>query len=110
MPIIINLTLNHINQGDTMREQKIIAEAFARLLKNDSPEDSPKWLTLKQVAEQVGLHPSWLWRIGVTTECGRMIAGRKRYVVDDVIGYLETPECRERVRAVGQKKKMEELK
>ncbi len=79
-----------------------LALRLAKLLAGASDPQTPPaepYLNLKQVSATVGLHTSWLWRIGVTHACGRMIAGKRRYRLSQVWDYLESEDCRRQIRA-----------
>ncbi len=69
---------------------------------DSSPE---KYLTLRDVAQEVGLHASWLHRLQVPSSCGHRIAGRKRYKVSEVQAYLESDRCHVRVRELSEQRK-----
>lgn len=52
-----------------------------------------KYLTLKSVAEQLGFHPSTLWRLGVLS-IGHSFGGKKRYILEEVRAFLSAKEMK----------------
>lgn len=55
-------------------------------------------LPLKEVAAEIGRHPTLLWRLGVVDNCGQQYGGggRKVYTVAEVLDYLRSPACARR--------------
>lgn len=60
-------------------------------------EEEPM-MSLKDVSAAVELHPSWLHRLRVPQSCGIRLAGSRRYRKSDVLKYLQSDRCLERVR------------
>ena len=85
-------------------DSKILDDILSLFNAASEPAKPEKLLTLKAVADEVGLHPSWLWRIGVTQACGKQVAGRKRYLKSEVFGYLESEACRCAIERVKRKR------
>jgi len=81
-----------------------IAEITAIMAGRPDPS-SEKYLTLRDVAQEVGLHASWLHRLQVPSSCGQRIAGRRRYKVSAVQNYLESPKCYARVQELSEQRK-----
>lgn len=87
--------------GEDSAQLKMVADIVQG---REMPKEE-KYLTLRAVAAEVGLHPTWLHRLRVRDECGRQIAGRHRYTKEGVMEYLSTDRCRKRVRELSEERK-----
>jgi len=108
----------HLNNKETQMDEKTQIAAQVLALGNNSEQlkmvanivaghtpEAEKYLTLRAVATEVGLHPTWLHRLKVPEICGHRIAGRKRYRVSEVQAYLESDSCHARVRELSNERK-----
>lgn len=53
------------------------------------------YVTLAQLATQLNFHPTTLWRWNVPRH---ELAGRPRFIVSEVVAYLQSPEFKSRAR------------
>lgn len=70
--------------------------AALRVLRGEQIEPTPTvepYLTLKQVATKLNLHPSTLWRWGVPKHD---LGGRPRFLLSEIRAYLDTDEFKRR--------------
>lgn len=75
----------------------LLREVAAVLNGSERAKPAEARMGLKAVAAQVGKHPTWLWKIGVTGACGERIGGRLSYRHSQVIDYLKSEACRVRI-------------
>jgi hypothetical protein len=80
-------------QDDSPYLQRV--EALRRGGQPAMPEEP--WLTLKEIAESIRKHPTWLGRLGVPEQCGEYFCGRRRYQRSKVESYLSSEVCRARI-------------
>jgi len=81
-------------------ERSPVLERIARELEPTLASPEIKLFTFVELSRRIGISQSWLWRLGVTKTCGRQIAGHKRYDPAQVLEFLGSSECRERLKEI----------
>lgn len=82
-------------------------ETYRRLVeaatgKATAPEE--KLLGLKDVARELGYHPTWLTKLGVHKRCGIRMGGRRRYCRSEVAAFMASDACQDALAEVRGKR------
>ena len=79
-----------------------------RMRRGEAIEPEEPLLTLKALATRVRKDASWLSRLGVQQQCGHRLAGSRRYRLSEVLAYLGSEKCRNRIAQLHEQRRRRE--